>query len=90
MLGIQPGSPGCNVRVLPRPQTLVLEEGDFDKMPFISSNFTNPSLPKIEMIDIGHKSLPIIIGPLQFVHTLPFLSFECFHRRTQLEEPLQF
>ena len=28
-----------------------------------SSNFTNPSLPQIEMIDIGHKSLPIIIGP---------------------------
>ena len=28
-----------------------------------SSNFTNPSLPQIEMINIGHKSLPIIIGP---------------------------
>ena len=28
-----------------------------------SSNFTNPSLLQIEMIDIGHKSLPIIIGP---------------------------
>ena len=28
-----------------------------------SSHFTNPSLTQIEMIDIGHKSLPIIIGP---------------------------
>jgi hypothetical protein len=43
----------------------VLEEGDFIKVFFYnkSSNFTNPSLPQIEMIDIGHKSLPIIIGP---------------------------
>ena len=28
-----------------------------------SSHFTNPSLTQIGMIDIGHKSLPIIIGP---------------------------
>jgi hypothetical protein len=28
-----------------------------------SSHFTNPSLTQIEMIDIGHKSLPIITGP---------------------------
>ena len=27
------------------------------------SHITNPSLTQIEMIDIGHKSLPIIIGP---------------------------
>ena len=27
------------------------------------SHFTNPSLIQIEMIDIGHLSLPIIIGP---------------------------
>ena len=26
-------------------------------------NFTNPSLTQIEMINIGLKSLPIIIGP---------------------------
>ena len=28
-----------------------------------NSPFTNPSLTQIETIDIGHKSLPIIIGP---------------------------
>jgi hypothetical protein len=28
-----------------------------------SFTFTNSSLPQIEMIDIGHKSLLIIIGP---------------------------
>ena len=28
-----------------------------------SSHFTNPSLTQIEMIDTGHESLPIIIGP---------------------------
>ena len=27
------------------------------------SNFTNPSQTQIQMIDIGHKSLPITIGP---------------------------
>ena len=26
-------------------------------------NFTNPSLPQIEIINIDHKSLPNIIGP---------------------------
>ena len=47
-------------------QTLLSEQLDFDKLYYVynkSSNFTNPSLPQIEMIDIGHKSLPIIIGP---------------------------
>ena len=28
-----------------------------------SSQFTNPSFTQIETIDIGHKSLLIIIGP---------------------------
>ena len=28
-----------------------------------SSHFSNPSLTQIEMVNIGHKSLPIIIGP---------------------------
>ena len=36
---------------------------DLDKDNFItkikSSNFTNPSLPQIELIDIGHKSLKV-------------------------------
>ena len=59
--------------MLPRPQTLVLEEGDFDKMPFISSNFINPSLPQIEMIDIGHKSLPIIKALLILLSALPII-----------------
>ena len=26
-------------------------------------NFISPSVPQIEKIDIGHKSLPIILGP---------------------------
>ena len=33
-------------------------------------NFTNPSLPQIEMIDIGHKSLPIIIGPYSMLYCI--------------------
>ena len=45
--------------------TLLSEEVDFNKMKLNnkSSNITNPSIPQIEMIYIGHKSLPIIIGP---------------------------
>ena len=42
-------------------QALVVE-GDFNKVSYMynkSSNFTNPSLPQIEMIDIGHKSLQL-------------------------------
>jgi hypothetical protein len=29
----------------------------------LNSNFTNPPQTQIDMINIGHKSLPIIIGP---------------------------
>ena len=46
-------------------QTL-LSGVDFKKVYYVydkSYNFTNPSLLQIEMIDIGHKSLPIIIEP---------------------------
>ena len=45
--------------------TLLSEEVDFNKMKLNnkSSNITNPSIPQIEMIDIGHKSLPVIIAP---------------------------
>jgi hypothetical protein len=34
------------------------------------SNFTNPPQTQIDMIDIGHKSLPIIIGPYWWRHLL--------------------
>ena len=53
-------------------QTLLSEGVDFNKVYYVynksllynkSSNFTNPSLSQVEMIEIGHKSLPIIIGP---------------------------
>ena len=47
-------------------QTLSSEGIDFNNLYYVynkTSNFNNPSLPQIEMIDIGHKSLTIIIGP---------------------------
>ena len=70
MQGMEPESPAWNTGVLTTTQytiqTLLSEQLDFNKLYYVynkSSNFTNPSLPQIEMIDIGHKSLPIIIGP---------------------------
>ena len=45
--------------------TFLSEEVDSNKMKLNnkSSNITNPSIPQIETIDIGQKSLPIILGP---------------------------
>ena len=69
MQGIEPRSPGrvnCQSVDLYTIQTLRLEGVDFNKVYYIynkSCNFTNPSLPQIEISDIGHKGLPIIIGP---------------------------
>ena len=53
-------------------QTLVLEEGEFEKVSFMIKTIisTNPSLPQIEMIDIGHKSLPINIGPYEYLYAM--------------------
>ena len=46
-------------------QTLLKSRVDQSKVSYEMKAhiFTNPSLTQIEIIDIGHKSLPIIIGP---------------------------
>ena len=54
---------------------LTLEEEDISVFYNKSSNFTNPSLPQIEMINIGHKNLLIIIGP--YVQQLSCYSNVC-------------
>ena len=64
--GIEPGSSGWNARLITTTTLSIgIRRRSFLQIVFYdkSYNFTNPSLPQIEMIDIGHKSLPIIIGP---------------------------
>ena len=51
-------------------QTLMYKRVDYNKIFYEikKSNFTNPPQTQIDMIDIGHKSLPIIIGPYQMAY----------------------
>ena len=59
MQGIEPGSPvGEMPECWPLHYPDIRLGVDFNKVYSIikKSNFTNPSLPQIEMIDIGHKA----------------------------------
>ena len=57
MQGIEPRSPGWNASADHYTIQTFLSEGvEFNQL-------TNSSQPKIEMINIGNKILPIIIGP---------------------------